>query len=165
MFANLEVIVELNSKFSAEMEQRQEGLKLNGIFADICMKYAPKLKIYVDYLNNYEGSIKKLSQLRSTSEPFQRFCRYLQDENVLGGLDLQDYLIKPVQRLPKYILLLKDLEKNTIPIHRDFENVNLALESFNEVCMHNNEQMDKFIRENKLLELYRKFCLPTPPPK
>ena len=51
--------------------------------------------------------------------------------------------------------------KNTLSSHRDYENVQNALNSFNEVCSHNNEEMDKFIRENKLLELNRRFCRPA----
>lgn len=75
-------------------------------------------------------------------------------------MDIADYLIKPVQRLPKYSLLLKDMLRNTLASHRDHKNVQTALDTFGEVCSHNNEEMDRFIRENKLVELNRRFCKP-----
>lgn len=39
------------------------------------------------------------------------------------GLDLSSMLVKPIQRLPKYILLLKDLLKHTERSHIDFDNI------------------------------------------
>lgn len=40
--------------------------------------------------------------------------------NLLKGLDIESYLIKPVQRLPKYVLLYKDLLKHTDKNHPDY---------------------------------------------
>jgi hypothetical protein len=45
-------------------------------------------------------------------------------------LSLDDYMVKPVQRLPKYVLLLKELIKNTHPTHPDYQNVRKALDKF-----------------------------------
>ncbi|KAL4495468.1 hypothetical protein ABPG72_020209 [Tetrahymena utriculariae] len=159
MFANLEAIIELNSKFAEEMKGRKENLQYNGVFTDVCVQYAPQLKIYVTYLNNYENATKILNNLKLNNLNFKKFCNHLENQE-LKCYDLQDFLIKPVQRLPKYLLLLKDLFKNTLPFHQDYVHVETAINEFNEVCSHNNEQMDKFIRDNKLVELHRKFCLP-----
>jgi hypothetical protein len=41
----------------------------------------------------------------------------------MKGMDLQSILIKPIQRLPKYVLLLKDLYKHTEKSHIDYENI------------------------------------------
>lgn len=50
--------------------------------------------------------------------------------NVLRGMNLEDFLVKPVQRLPKYVLLLKDLLKHTDLDHPDFLNIKNSLEGF-----------------------------------
>lgn len=42
----------------------------------------------------------------------------------LRGMQLTDFLIKPIQRLPKYLLLLRDILKHTPQEHPDFENIN-----------------------------------------
>lgn len=42
--------------------------------------------------------------------------------------DLENLLIQPVQRLPRYVLLFKDLLKNTDIKHPDFKNIQLVLE-------------------------------------
>ena len=63
---------------------------------------------------------------------------YIESEE-LNGHDFIDYLIKPVQRLPKYVLLLRELKKNTPSDHADYVHVVNAIEKFDEVCSHNNE--------------------------
>lgn len=50
--------------------------------------------------------------------------------NVLRGMNLEDFLVKPVQRLPKYVLLLKDLLKHTDQDHPDCLNIKNSLEGF-----------------------------------
>lgn len=104
------------------MKERKEKLTISGEFADICVQYAPHLKLYVNYLNNYEKSNKTLSFLKNSNPRFLKYLTYIEN-NQLNYHDLSDFLIKPVQRLPKYILLLKDILKNTDPIHRDYQNV------------------------------------------
>lgn len=45
-------------------------------------------------------------------------------------MDLQSFIVKPVQRLPKYILLYKDLLKHTPEVHPDYENIKICLRQF-----------------------------------
>lgn len=46
------------------------------------------------------------------------------------GLNLEAFLVKPVQRLPKYVLLFKDLLKHTETCHPDYNNLKKALAGF-----------------------------------
>lgn len=45
----------------------------------------------------------------------------------LQRLDLSSFLIQPIQRIPRYELLLKDLIKHTWPSHPDYADLQLAL--------------------------------------
>lgn len=65
--------------------------------------------------------------------------------NVLKGMDLQSFLVKPVQRLPKYVLLFKDLLKNTDEDHPDYKNIKYALDYFLKINEENNKNMDKYL--------------------
>jgi len=44
-----------------------------------------------------------------------------------GKLSLDDLLIKPVQRIPRYVLFIKDLLKHTAPSHPDHSPLQQAL--------------------------------------
>ena len=56
------------------------------------------------------------------------------------GLDLNAFLIKPVQRACKYPLLLKELLKQTPETHVDYEELKEAFEAMQTSCMKLNER-------------------------
>lgn len=68
-------------------------------------------------------------------------------------------MVKPIQRLPKYVLLLRDLLKHTPKDHADYENIVKCLKSFEDINNANNENMDKIIKSNKIYELEKLFGL------
>lgn len=56
----------------------------------------------------------------------------------MRGSDIEDLLIKPIQRLPKYVLLFKDLIKHTEKDHPDYLNIQNSLEQFEKINNENN---------------------------
>jgi hypothetical protein len=68
-------------------------------------------------------------------------------------LGIDGFLIKPVQRLPKYVILLKDLVKHTPTNHPDIENIRGALSAFDNVNYHNNDSMSRALNNLKIAEL------------
>lgn len=54
-------------------------------------------------------------------------------------LDIASYLIKPVQRPPKYLLLLRDFQKHMPESHPDYLNLSTAIKKYHEVNEINNE--------------------------
>jgi len=73
--------------------------------------FVPFLKIYTAYINNYDLATRVLYETLQV----KKFASFLVEcqNNVGTKLDLSSYLIMPVQRLPRYELLLRDLVKNT----------------------------------------------------
>ena len=63
-----------------------------------------------------------------------------------NGLDLASFLITPVQRIPRYVMLLQDLFRNTPDSHTDYSNLNKALEKMRDVAEYVNEK--KRVAEN-----------------
>lgn len=43
------------------------------------------------------------------------------------GMSLDSFLIEPVQRIPRYCMLLNELLKNTDELHPDFENIHTCV--------------------------------------
>lgn len=69
-----------------------------------------------------------LSRVRKNKQ-FSTYCREIQQYPASHQLDLESLLIKPLQRVTKYPLLLKELLNHTIPSHPDYENLQAAYES------------------------------------
>jgi len=62
---------------------------------------------------------------------------------VCHNRSLEDFLIMPVQRLPRYVLLLKELAKHTEPGHPDEANIKEAIEKIQGVLAFLNDSKKK----------------------
>jgi len=60
-----------------------------------------------------------------------------------GGLTLSAYLIMPIQRIPRYRMLLEVLVKFTPQDHSDFKHLNEALEVVRDVANYINTHIAK----------------------
>ena len=65
-------------------------------------------------------------------------------------MQIADYTITPVQRLPRYILLLKEIKKGTRAKDPDLVNINYLLSEFERLNDENNKSMDKFINRARV---------------
>ena len=73
---------------------------------------------------------------------FQQFIRAtnIKVEKLYGKIaDLESFLILPVQRIPRYMLLLDALLKFTPPDHPDFNNLTEAIAKVKSVADHLNQ--------------------------
>jgi hypothetical protein len=73
--------------------------------------------------------------------------------------DLEGFLITPVQRLPRYRLLLEDLLK-TIPPGEDLKNLEKATELIRQVANFCNEKEREFERQARFLMIRRELKYP-----
>ena len=60
-------------------------------------------------------------------------------EQTTSAFDLHSLLLKPIQRVLKYPLLLQELLKNTDPNHVDYNDLRSALNCMQEVASYINE--------------------------
>jgi hypothetical protein len=104
-------------------------------------------------VNNYDKARETLQRLKNENN---RFCQFLQDREQKSGVavPIENYLIMPIQRIPRYSMLLEDLVRNTWKIHPDYENLTKSLTRMNEVATMVNEM--KRDRENldRVFQIY-----------
>ena len=86
-------------------------------------KFLGPFKCYYQYCIEYDDKTKYREQLWKTDQHFTQIVVESEKYKEFRGLDLEGFLVKPVQRLPKYILLLKDLLKYTPKDHPDYGNI------------------------------------------
>lgn len=72
-----------------------------------------------------------------------------------GKLTLDDLLIKPVQRIPRYVLFIKDLLKHTAPSHPDHSPLQQALGELTMLA----ERVNKSERESHRIERQRELLV------
>jgi len=78
----------------------------------IFLKVAPFFATYTEYCNKYELGASLIRTLKKENEKFTELLTKLErPHKQKGGLPLTSYLIMPVQRVPRYELLLRVKKK------------------------------------------------------
>eukprot|EP01102_Stenamoeba_stenopodia_P017783 TRINITY_DN6425_c0_g2_i1.p1 TRINITY_DN6425_c0_g2~~TRINITY_DN6425_c0_g2_i1.p1 ORF type:complete len:589 (-),score=137.95 TRINITY_DN6425_c0_g2_i1:35-1801(-) len=132
IFSTVELIYNLNKTLLSDIEKRLSGWTDSTLIGDIFLQFAPMFKLYSDYVKNYGGAMVHLQNLTERS---RRFANFLKDAAAVNRqvLGIHTFLIMPVQRLPRYILLITDLKKHTPEEHPDRNNLSKAAVIFQQV--------------------------------
>jgi hypothetical protein len=111
MFSNVQAILNTNRVLLAQLAQRVGAWDdATSQLGDVFLRLSDFFKIYIEYANNYDAAQDVLDALLNESEAFLRFCEAMELVDQLD-LGLEDLLIMPVQRLPRYTMLLETLLK------------------------------------------------------
>jgi hypothetical protein len=129
-------------------EQDRANKKPDETIGEIFHKFAPFLKTYTSYTNNFNSIDESLRVIRQKNRELDEF---LKSQSRIAGQTLESYLIMPVQRIPRYNLLLKELLKHTSQYHRDYRGLEKALEAMQEVANHVNEKIRELEAVNHMI--------------
>lgn len=164
-FINIQQILGLNESILEVLKdsmQRLEGLEKTTqmskpyfIFFNEFVTIIPFFKMYYEYSQNFEKSGKVRLKLKQTNRAYSDFIAQVKRSPMMRGLDLEDLLVKPIQRLPKYLLLLKDLFKHTMKDHPDYDNIHSSLEQFEKINNENNQYINELLMFYKMAELQK----------
>lgn len=140
IFSEIKVILSYNEIIHKDIRERMnnwysEGQRLGDIF----LRLTDFLKVYTAYVNNYNDAINTIQQL-SQNPVFAKTLISCRDNPETGGHELQSYLIMPIQRIPRYVLLLTDLFKSTPEGHPDYEDLSKALKKMEDVAKYVNQK-------------------------
>ncbi|XP_022240756.1 FYVE, RhoGEF and PH domain-containing protein 1-like isoform X2 [Limulus polyphemus] len=154
MFSNLKSLYKLHHDFLLpQLEERLENWETESKIGDIMKNFAPFLKMYTEFVKNYDNSMN-LINLWCNKHP--RFAQIMDDIHKMkecGNLTLQHHLLTPVQRVPRYQLLLKDYLKKLPEDSADRADTEKALELVSTAATHANDAMKKIDKFKKLLEV------------
>ncbi len=121
------MIATVNKKFLIELEaEREKWPDVN--YAPIIKNNAKQMKgCYTRYVNNYDAAEQHLIQLKSKDKEKHRYLEVCKTHPEANGLDVRSLLIQPVQRVPRYRMLLEELLSVTDEGHPDEEPLREAL--------------------------------------
>lgn len=84
----------------------------------------------------------------------KRNTSYFQKQKICGSLTLQHHMLEPVQRIPRYEMLLKDYLRKLPPDSPDWNDAKKSLEIISTAASHSNSAIRKMENLKKLLEIY-----------
>jgi len=110
-------------------------------FGQIFLQYAPFIKGYSRYFNEFENINITLEDIRKNNKPLQTWLDNQRRTEGAKNKPLAGILITPIQRVPRYRILLVELVKYTSPYHKDYSLLQNALKEISEVAAELNGKM------------------------
>ncbi|XP_033734193.1 LOW QUALITY PROTEIN: uncharacterized protein LOC117323234 [Pecten maximus] len=138
LFGNIVEIYEFSRVFLGELEQCEDNpLKV----ADCFLRHNEGFAIYAQYCTNYPSAVEVLTHVMMDPD----LCEMLktQQQRLGHNLPLGSYLLKPVQRVLKYHLLLHNILKNYDKKDPGHKVLSTALDHMTGMAQHINEMKRK----------------------
>ncbi|XP_042201462.1 FYVE, RhoGEF and PH domain-containing protein 1 isoform X2 [Callorhinchus milii] len=136
------------------LERRMEEWHVTPRIGDIVQKLAPFLKMYGEYVSNFDRAMELVSNWSQRSPHFTAVLQAVQKEDLCGNLTLTHHMLEPVQRIPRYQLLLTDYLRKLPPDSPDRGDAEKSLELISTAADHSNAAIRKMERMHKLLKVY-----------
>ncbi|XP_035521598.1 FYVE, RhoGEF and PH domain-containing protein 6-like [Morone saxatilis] len=146
-------LYELNQDLLRELKERVAKWHDNAQLADIFLKKGPYLKMYSTYIREFDKNVALLEEQSKKNPAFGAVVREFEAGPRCANLALKHYLLKPVQRIPQYQLLLTDYLKNLSEDSNDYKDTQAALAIVKEVANHANDIMKQGDNFQKLMQV------------
>ena len=109
-FGNAE---QLLSVAEALLDELRKAGRPEDVVAQAFISVAPYFKLYASYCKNYTTALETAQRYATKSDGFAEFLKSQSSRQESRGLQLESFLIKPVQRLLKYPLFFQGLLKES----------------------------------------------------
>uniref|UniRef100_A0A8C0ZD29 FYVE, RhoGEF and PH domain-containing protein 6 n=1 Tax=Cyanistes caeruleus TaxID=156563 RepID=A0A8C0ZD29_CYACU len=146
-------LYELNRDLLRELEERLSHWLEHQRIADIFVKKGPYLKMYSTYIKEFDKNVALLDEQCKKNAGFAAVVKDFEMSPRCASLALKHYLLKPVQRIPQYRLLLTDYLKNLLEESADYRDTQDALAVVIEVANHANDIMKQGDNFQKLMQI------------
>ena len=132
IFANLKDLLNFQRKFMIQMENEIQKEKPD--FGVLFTLHEADFKLYEDFCLNHSLALEVLKESKSILER--------RPDLFEGGGNIEGYLIKPIQRVTRYSLFMRDLNKEAVKSSDEVEikSTEIALESVKRIAFRINER-------------------------
>eukprot|EP00013_Stygamoeba_regulata_P004816 CAMPEP_0177631430 /NCGR_PEP_ID=MMETSP0447-20121125/1746_1 /TAXON_ID=0 /ORGANISM="Stygamoeba regulata, Strain BSH-02190019" /LENGTH=1131 /DNA_ID=CAMNT_0019132915 /DNA_START=101 /DNA_END=3497 /DNA_ORIENTATION=- len=156
LFCNSDQLLVLHTRILNAVRHRLvDEWSQEALIGDIFLDDSYDFRIYQTYYSNYDTIPDMLATLQKRKD----VRAWLEDETVVqacSGLGLLNLLIQPCQRLPRYSLLIRELQKETPEDHPDHANLNRAFTELGRVARNMNDAVRSTANAKMLNDLLRK---------
>eukprot|EP01133_Synstelium_polycarpum_P020520 gene20520-24631_t len=144
--------IKLLERFEACMRDWNEESTIGDVFLPFMGDFQ---KLYEVYINNYEKAFAYTRYLKSNPAHAALHKMILTNEGNprCRNLDFGSFLVLPVQRIPRYIILLKEIEKHTSADHPDLSLCALTQCTLHDLTLYLNESKRKSSNTDKIQEI------------
>jgi hypothetical protein len=158
IFSNAETLQQLNSMFLRDLKTSMKSGEKDVKMAEVLSKFAQGFKLYTTYISSYVKGVDVLKVERQEKNN-AKFAQFLTEvsktltEEKCRIFDLGSYLILPIQRLPRYRMLLEDLLKNTNKSDNAYAKLVEATDAIRDVTTYLNSKQHEHGNMLRIIEL------------
>jgi hypothetical protein len=142
MFSDIEIIYNVNSMLKNSIDKAMETWGPASELGNIFVSIMGFLKVYSNYVSTADAQLREYDTLLKGNKLFSQFVDEMRAQP--GTLDIPGYLIMPIQRVPRYFMLLERLLKNTWKEHRDYGALEKSVTGLAEIATYLNDQKRRF---------------------
>ncbi|XP_077008369.1 intersectin-2 isoform X1 [Tamandua tetradactyla] len=142
IFVNWKELIMSNTKLLKALRVRKKtgGEKMPvQMIGDILAAELAHMQAYIRFCSCQLNGAALLQQKTDEDADFKEFLKRLASDARCGGMPLSSFLLKPMQRITRYPLLIRSILENTAENHVDHSSLKLALERAEELCSQVNE--------------------------
>jgi RhoGEF domain len=155
LFGQLEIICSLSKELVTELEEDLDNLAYGFI------KLAPFFKLYSVYAFDYKNSLFTIEHLTAKNSVFRRFLERTESRPEVQT-KLQSLLIAPIQRVPRYRLLLQQVLLYTSPADSDFKSLQDSIKQIGNTVQHIDSIIEDHENAQRLVNLQNSLSGKTP---
>ncbi|ERE67344.1 intersectin-2 isoform 1 [Cricetulus griseus] len=142
IFVNWKELIMSNTKLLKALRVRKKtgGEKMPvQMVGDILAAELSHMQAYIRFCSCQLNGATLLQQRTDEDTDFKEFLKKLASDPRCKGMPLSSFLLKPMQRITRYPLLIRSILENTPQTHVDHSSLKLALERAEELCSQVNE--------------------------
>ena len=133
--SSLETLYSVHETFLEAVTAKQAEWNSESIIGDVFLELCPYFNLYPPYLAEFNQQMQTCREVKKNNDNFREFIERCFAVTLKDPTnDLNSLLITPVQRVPRYLMLLKNLLKNTAEDHADYPLLKRALDSVSTIC-------------------------------
>lgn len=156
LFRDIPTLLRTHNALLEEMQSGSHGF--DACYGALFLNYLHEFRLSCAFISNYKKMDEMLREKKKKASFFSKLAEIEANNPDANGRDFQSYYITPVQRYPRYPLLLRDLNKQTPKWHPDKPYLSVALTEVDNV----NKNIDNTSRRVKSLVMMQELSNELP---
>ena len=155
LFTILPQILMLNSHLLEEFQARISNWTTHKKIADVLVKKGDFLRIYSTYMDTFDHTSSTFQDCVKKYSNFAKLVKEVESLPLCQGLCIQGHMLAPVQRLPRYKMLLETYLKYQEENGEDFEDTKNAIRIVLRVTNASNDAFKEKEKMDKMKQLQK----------
>ncbi|KAH6585062.1 hypothetical protein BASA61_007134 [Batrachochytrium salamandrivorans] len=158
IFANLEQMLSVNADFLNQIELVSDITNARA-FSDAFISTGERFLCYIPYIANQNAQLHKFQASMRSKPELSSFIEEANKNPLMRQIDIYGFLLKPIQRICKYPLLLKEIIKHTDKSSSDYSELERAHDRMQRVVSTVNESSRRMVSGMRsILEVQGRFA-------